>query len=93
MTRLSDYAKTRITLLHEQSYGINEIVRILESEDVHTTRQTVAKFIRKHKLIKFTLLFLSQVNIYCIFSDCFRGVWINLVPRVVVDLNSANIHF
>lgn len=48
MTRLSDYAKTRITLLY-QHHKINEIVRILQSEDVRTTRQTVAKFIRKHK--------------------------------------------
>ena len=57
MTRLSDYAKTRITLLHEQLYRINEIVRTLENEDVHTTRQTVAKFIRKHKLRKFLIYF------------------------------------
>ena len=49
MTRLSAYTRTRITLLHEQLFKINQIVRILESEDVHTTRQTVAKFIRKHK--------------------------------------------
>ena len=48
MGRLSDYAKKRITLLHHE-YKISEIVRILEGEDVHTTRQTVAKFIRKYK--------------------------------------------
>ena len=38
-------------------FNENEIVRILDSEDVHTTRQTVAKFIRKHKLIKFLIYF------------------------------------
>ena len=48
MGRLSDYAMKRITLLHCE-YKINEIVRILESEDVHTTRQTIAKFFWKCK--------------------------------------------
>ena len=48
MARLSNYAKKRIALLYWE-YKINGIVRILESEDVHTTRQTVVKFIRKYE--------------------------------------------
>jgi transposase len=50
MPRLSSYAKERInSLLQQKKYKIIEIVEILGKEDIQvTTRQTVAKYIRRY---------------------------------------------
>ena len=49
MGRLSSYAKQRILHLHTTKHKISHIVRILEEEDIPTTRLTVSKFLRRAK--------------------------------------------
>ena len=49
MGRLSTYAKQRILQLHTTKHKISHIVRILDEEDIPTTRLTVSKFLRREK--------------------------------------------
>ncbi|CAB4018731.1 Transposable element Tcb2 transposase [Paramuricea clavata] len=49
MPQLSSCAKERInSLLQQKKYKIIQIVEILKKEDIVTTRQTVAKYIRRY---------------------------------------------